>query len=264
MNIRVCSHCGSENDLTRVFCAECGTRLPEATVESSGPTVGSKPVVGSAPALPRQIGKPSSQASGQGFFGFLFSQLFASALLAALLAALIQMAREPDMIPPRSGESSAPAQDILPMLRDLSASTHPASWMINQKAINAFLETAVQMKSPDSAEALLGAKFQRAFVRLGTGSADLGIEQSFFSHNVYLLLEFQPEPSPQGLGAKIIGGAIGRLPVPPVLLPYFVRLFQPTISGLDQSLDPVRRAKSASINPGDVTLQWAGAGTPAR
>lgn len=267
MSVRVCSQCGTENDVTRVFCANCGMRLPESAVASAGPATALKPAVGGAPALPKPAGrrgfKPARKPSERGLFSFLFSQLVSTILLAAFLAALIQMVREPDNIPPRSGESGSAAQDVYETLRGLASSTHPGSWTVNQNAINSFLETMIKGASPDSAESVVGAKFQRAFVRLGNGCADLGIEQNFLSRNIYLLLEFQPEPSPSGLGAKMTGGAIGRLPVPDVLLPVFSRFFQSTLSGLGQTLAPVRQARTADITPQGVKLQWDGSGTPA-
>jgi len=267
MSVRICSQCASENDVTRVYCANCGMRLPESAVESSAPAV-SKAAAGGAPALPRPVGRRASQparkSSERGLFGFLFSQLLSAVVVAALLAALIQMVREPDNIPSRSGESGSAAQDIYETLRSLSSSTNPGSWTVNQNAINSFLETTIKPASPDSAESMAGAKFQRAFVRLGDGSADFGLEQNFLTRNIYLLLEFQPSPSPEGLGVKVTGGAVGRLPVPEVLLPVFSKLFHSAIAGLGQPLAPVRLARTAAITPGDVTLQWAGSGSPAR
>ncbi|TSA29082.1 MAG: hypothetical protein D4R65_15790 [Verrucomicrobiaceae bacterium] len=268
MSVRVCSQCASENDLTRVFCANCGMRLPEDAVESSSPAAAKLMAGGGAPALPmpagRRVSKSARKPSERGLFGFLFSQLVSTILLAALLAALIQMVREPDNIPPRSGENGSAAQDVYETLRGLASSPHPGSWTVNQNAINSFLETTIKAAAPDSAESMIGAKFQRAFVRLGDGCADLGIEQNFLTRNIYLLLEFQPEPSTGGLGAKMTGGAIGRLPVPNSLLPVFSRLFHSTISGLGQPLAPIRQARTAAITPQDVKLQWDGSGTPSR
>lgn len=268
MSVRVCSQCASENDLTRVFCANCGMRLPEDAVESSNPAV-TKTMAGGAPALPnpaagRRVSKSGRKSSERGLFGFLFSQLVSAILLAALLAALIQMVREPDNIPPRSGESGSAAQDVYETLNAMASSTHPGSWTVNQNAINSFLETTIKAAAPDSAESIIGAKFQRAFVRLGDGCADFGIEENFLTRNIYLLLEFQQESTPRGLDAKITGGAVGRLPVPDVLLPVFSRLFQTTISGLRQPLAPVRLARTATITPQGVRLQWDGSGTPSR
>lgn len=103
-------------------------------------------------------------------------------------------------------------------------------------------------------------EFQRAFVQLQEGSFQLGIEQKFLERNIYFLLEGQPEASGSGLDVKWSGGSIGRLPVHPALIPVFLRLFQPTITGLAQPLDLLRQTSSVKISPVDATFQCPGTG----
>jgi hypothetical protein len=190
--------------------------------------------------------------------GHLVSKLISTAFLAAILAGLIQMAREPDRVPERSGASATKASETLATLRDLGSSTRPISWAINQNAANEFLATTIQMEPSGSTERAPWVKFGRVFVRLDADRLTFGIEQQFLNRSLYLLLDVVPETSPQGLDAKVVSGAIGRLRVPPALLPVFMRLFQPMITGLAQPLDLIRHAKSVTVTPADVTLQWAG------
>lgn len=257
MSDRACIHCGSENDSTRVFCSNCGTRLPERAPEPGGEAPATPGRC--APPLPQPVRgnpvKPLPKPAERGITGVLVRELILTAFLAAILAGMIQMAREPDQIPPRSGASDTGARETLATLRELGSSTRPIRWTINQNAANEFLATTIQMEQSNS---LLQVKFGRAFVRLDTGRLTCGIEQQFLGRSLYLLLDVVPEASPQGLDAKVVGGAIGRLPVPPALLPVFMRLFQPMITGLAQPLDLIRQAKSVAVTPTDVTLQWAG------
>ncbi|MEI6279151.1 MAG: hypothetical protein WCQ16_07195 [Verrucomicrobiae bacterium] len=185
-------------------------------------------------------------------------ELLLAAFLGAILAGVVQMAREPDRIPPCCAANASVAGEMLAALRELASSKRPISWTINQTAVNEFLATTIRMKPSDSTWSGPGAKFQRAFVRMDTGRLALGVEQQFLGRRLYFFLDVIPEPSPQGMGAKVVGGTIGRLPVPPVLLPAFLRLFEPTISGLSQPLALIRQAKSVTVNPVDATLQWAG------
>jgi hypothetical protein len=185
-------------------------------------------------------------------------ELILTAFLGAILAGMIEMVREPDRIPPRSSANAGAASETLDTLHALNSSTRPVSWTINQNAANEFLATTIEMESTDGGNNGLRATFQRAFVRLDTGRLTLGVEQQFLTRSFYFLLDAVPEPLPQGMGAKVVGGAIGRLPVPPVLLPVFMRFFQPTVAGLAQPLGLIRQAKSVTIKPEDVTLQWAG------
>jgi len=190
--------------------------------------------------------------------GVLVRELILMAVLAAILAGMIQMAREPDRIPSRSDASATAASETLATLRELGSSTRPISWAINEDEMNEFLAATIQMTPSGSTDSGLKAKFQRAFVRLDTGRLALGVEQQFLGRSLYFLLDVVPETSPAGLDAKVVGGAIGRLPVSPVLLPVLMRLFQPTITGLAQPLDLIRHAKSVTVTPANLTLQWAG------
>lgn len=272
--MRICAHCEGENDDTRVFCSNCGTRLPgpdpaaaPESADRSAPTA--PPAVGSAaPPLPgvpsRRSRTPSSPTveSDKGAAGFLIASLFWMAVVSLTLAALIQMVRPPDNIPSPVGINTSAAHETLSTLTELVASPRAISWTVNSKAINQFLETTIEMKPADSGVSNLSARFQRAFVKLRKGSFALCIDQKFMNTNLYFLLEIQPVVTSAGLDAKPVGGAIGRLPVHPALLPVFLRLFEPTITGLSQPLGLLKKAKSVTITPDDATLQWPGTGNP--
>ena len=274
--MRTCGHCGEDNDDTRVFCANCGTRLPErdpATAAEpagrTGPTA--PPAVGSsAPPLPagppRKSKKPAKAAAAgdKGVAGFFIASLFWMAVVSATLAAVVQMVRSPDNVPAPLGINTSAAHETFSTLEDLVASPKAISWTLNSKAINQFLETTIEMKPGSSGNSNLSARFQRAFIILHKGSFALCVDQRFMSSNLYFLLEVEPVITDSGLGAKPVGGAIGRMPVHPALLPVFLRLFEPTITGLAQPLDLLKKAKSVAITPDDATLQWPGTGNPAQ
>jgi hypothetical protein len=185
--------------------------------------------------------------------------LFWIAALGALLAALIQMAREPDRIPPAVGADSAASKATFATLSELASSPTAASWTVNGKAINQFLETTIQMKP--AAGGALTPSFQRAFISLRAGDFSLGIEQLFLGRHLYFVLDAVPTLTAGHLGAKATGGAIGRLPVHPLLVPLFLRLFEPTLGGLSQPAGFLTQAKSVTLTPDDATLEWPGTGT---
>lgn len=263
MSAQACSHCGSENDSTRVFCGNCGTRLP--AVEPEPAAAGPGGPGRCAPPISKPFRKPPlkplQKPAGRGLVGTLMSliwSLIVTAFLAGILAGLVQMVREPDQIPARSGASTAVATETVAALRELGSSTRPITWAIKQSAINEFLAATIQGETPSGADNWPRIKFERAFVRLESGRLALGIERSVLNRSLYVMLEVVPESLPQGLDAKVVGGTIGRLPVPPALLPVFLRLFQPTITGLTDTFDLIRKAKSVTVTPADITLQWAG------
>src|SRR5664279_2411570 len=98
--MRACQHCGGENDDTRVFCSNCGIRLPEAApsdpTDSAGrPSAGSglaaPPLPGVPYKRPDRRSQPSSRPASaeRGVTGFLVSSLFWLVVVSATLACLI-------------------------------------------------------------------------------------------------------------------------------------------------------------------------------
>lgn len=268
--MRTCPHCQAANDLTRVFCAECGTRLP-ALDPAEAPrqeAPAAKAAGSAAPPLPEPIRrisptKPLKKAQPS-LPAVLIKMALSTAVVAAILAALVQIVREPDGVPPAAEVSTASAQETLASLKSMGDFDRPISWTINQKALNEFLASTIRM-APESIPSYgLGAEFQRAFVRLTPGRASLGIEQKFLTRSIYFLLDIEPQKSAGGLEAKVVGGGLGRLPMPAAILPMFQRLFEPTISALSQPLDAIRRADAVTIEAGDIKLQWDGTGSSQR
>ncbi|MFA7345662.1 MAG: zinc ribbon domain-containing protein [Terrimicrobiaceae bacterium] len=275
--MRACQHCGTQNDDTRVFCGNCGTRLPAP--DSSGPTAPpalQAPRAGAAPGLPsagisapplpesafrkkRRASRPAP-VSERGASGFLVSSIFWLAVVSATLACMIQMVRAPDNVPAPAGADTSAARETFSTLKELAESAKPISWTVNSKAVNQFLESTIEMKPNETGLSALTARFQRAFVNLHQGSLTLCVDQKFLGADLYFLLDVVPEKSGPGLGARVTGGGIGRLPVHPALLPVFQRLFTPVLAGLSQPLDILKKAKSATITPDDATLQWPGTG----
>lgn len=271
--MKTCQHCGDVSDDTRVFCANCGTRLPAMDSESDTGSAGKSPTGGVAPAVGRTTAPPLPGASGpnakkavspkhgKNTFGSLFSTLVSTAVLAALLACMVQIFREPDHLPPASGIDVSAANGSLSVLKGLATAATPAKWAINNRIANQFLETTVEMKSANGAiPAPLEVEFQRAFVLFRSGSFGLGVDQKFLGRDFYFVLNVEPENSGSGLGARLNGGSIGRLPVHPALTPVFLKFFQPTIAGLSGPVEYLKQAKSVIITPDDATLEWAGTG----
>jgi len=271
MSARTCPHCGAANDLTRVFCAECGTRLP-AHVPEEAPCEGQPAAAAtagtSAPPLPAPVRrrapvKPIKQAQPS-LVALLAKMVLSTAVLAAILAAVVQIVRAPDGIPPVAEPNVAATVETLSSLKRMGESELPISWTLNEKSVNEYLASTIRMAPEAIPSYGLGAEFQRAFVILVPGRVNLGIEQKFLTCSVYFLLEFEPQKSDAGLEAAVTGGALGRLSIPAALLPAFRRLFDPTLSALSPPLDAIRRADAVTIQSGDIKLQWAGTASSPR
>jgi len=274
--MRACQHCGTDNDDTRIFCGNCGVRLPEAgaSAPASPAATAGKQAAGTgaglaAPPLPgvpyKRPNRRSRQSSRpvpaeRGVTGFLVSSLFWLAVISATLACVIQMVREPDNIPEVVGVDTSAAHETFSTLKELGESPKPISWTVNSKAINQFLESTVEMKPAAAGVSDLSARFQRAFVKLSKGNFALCIDQKFVGAHLYFVLALEPESTGSGLRVRTVGGSIGRMPVHPALMPAFLRLFEPTIAGLFQPLELLKKAKSVAITPDTATFQWPGTG----
>jgi hypothetical protein len=269
MSVKVCPHCADENDETRVFCSNCGTRLPAEVTESRGGQKGANSVDAglAAPVLPtvgpRRKFKPArvSKVQSDGIVGRLIRQVFLTVALGALLACLVQMSRSPDRIPGAEAPNAAAAQKTFSTMEACATSPDSSNWTVNEAAINQFLVTTIQMV-PGYGVANLRAEFRRVFLMLGEGEADYCIEQRLFGKSFYLVLRFRPEGAAGGMSAKITGGTIGRLPFDPHLAPLLLPFFRASLDGLAQATELVGKADKVAISPTDVSIQWPGVHKP--
>lgn len=271
MSARVCGQCGTENDATRVFCANCGSRLPETTIEPGTAVATNEiPRAGrSAPELPgarqpvrRSKGKPAlSQAAPSASVGRLFSQILSTALLGAALAAIIQIARVPDGVPAVQSANPAATSERMETLQAGASATQPSLWVVNQDAANEAIATIIQMK-PDVSGSVVNARFVRAAVSFDAGFFEFFIQQKFLGRDLYLTLRGVVRSSGNGCTVEWVGGSAGRLPVAPALLQVYARLFGQVFLGLEQATGFLSRAGDIRFEPGKATVQWTGRPAP--
>jgi len=264
MNVKVCASCSEENDVSRIYCQNCGSRLPEeltpaskAAVAAAGESVQS---ARSAPALPvsrrSQPIKPTRDGAPS-LLGVLVPQIFYTAVMAAILACVVQMARQPDGIPSAVPVNAAAAQKTFSTMQDCANSAQSGSWTVNEAAINEFIISTVQMRSSGSSS-MFQAEFRRAFLVLRAGAASYFVEQSVLGGALFFQLQFEPEAVSGQLQPRVTGAAIGRLPIHPSLVAAIMPFFRPSLSGLDQATALLQKAGGATITPTEVVIQWPG------
>lgn len=246
-----CGACGHENDETRVFCQNCGARLERpagaAAPKISGPT--------KVPTGPQKI-----QRQGMGPVGFLFwvlRRLLSSAILGALIAMLIQMARAPEGIPPAKPGNEAAARQLFETIQTFAENIYPRSLDVTQDQINNYLAARI-LPAKDQAQGMnFRAEFQRAFVVIGTGQADLFIEQKFLGYPVYLYLT--AVPGAPGEPLRYSGGGVGRIRLHEKLVPLLERVINPVITSATDVSPLVGKATGVAFVPGVAKLSWPGA-----
>lgn len=279
MSNRICQQCGFENDHTRVFCQNCGTRLPvveESTLPAdsapaAAPSAGKlfippsqqAPVSVRRPIRPVRVSEKTAQPVRRK--SSVIGRLFSTAIFGAIIAAGIQMARQPENILPGITPNPANAAEVYNQIRSASTTSLQRNVVLAQIQVNNYLASRLVSAPDDGSAAFYKARFERLFVELGTGQYRMVVEQKLNKWPFYISLIQRPVSSASGLSVVSVGGAIGRLPIHPALMPYFEKLFSPNML---ESLDVIRflrTASSVAITPSHVVFTWTGGapvGTP--
>lgn len=264
----VCDQCGFHNDLTRVFCHNCGARLTSppkevAEAEAPAPAAGASvpgrmqipPALGTSRVAGSSAPPPGSASTGSALAKFVRA-IVATAIFAAMLAAMIQMARTPDGLPSAQIVNTAMADGVSSAVE--SATKSGTGLVFKQAQINNFLAARIQALN-DGTQAVYQPQFVRAFVRLGSGEYRLYVEETVMGWPVFLCLAQVPAASPQGLSKTDVGGWIGRLPIHPKLLPVVQRLVNPVGASALQAAPDFSKATSISVTPEQITVGFIGA-----
>ncbi len=274
MSNQVCRQCGYENDSTRVFCHNCGTRLadagtpagpPPAVAAAGAPNVGklyippqqtepkispnTKPPV-KPPIRSRSADEPEKRPS-------FVRAVISTAILGAALAAIIQMFRPIDGMPPAVSPNEVKATELGQSMETSSHSPYPRVMPITIEQANNFL--AVRIVSAAAAdEPVYRPKFVRAFVVPGNGDYRFFIEEKLGELPIYLYLIQEPILNGTSVSINNKGGGIGRLPIHPSLLPLIQRLVDPVLASVNESTAGLHNVSAVTVTPTGASLSWQG------
>lgn len=257
MKVYKCGQCGHENDLTRVFCQNCGSRLEREEVEGSGTAEPAAAETG--PYIARNFTPLKTQPLRHepGVLSRLVRSLVSLIVISAILAALVQILRAPDGIPAPRPANEPQAAQLLSLVKTFASSGAARTLDIPEAQANNFLQCQV-VPADSSEKALWKAQFKRAFVVYGENQFRLAVEQEVLGRPVFMYLDYIPASSAQGTSANVIGGGLGRLPVHPGLLPFFQGYFSTVIDALGDVLGTLSKASSVQITPDAARLSWGG------
>ena len=244
-----CSQCGHENDPTRVFCQECGARLERPAGDE--PTI-SAPT--SVPVESRFRGRAVTTGLAATIFGFVRG-LLSTTILAAILAALIQMARQPDDVPPAQPANEVQAGQLLHTVQVLSGSNYARTVDISQAQANNYLAASI-VPDPTTSNSIFRADFSRAFVVIRSGQLKFFVEQRLFGWPIYMYLISAPEPAGAKASLRVTGGGIGRMPISPRLMPLLEGIMRPVISSTSEAVTVLESADEILFTPSTAKLSW--------
>jgi hypothetical protein len=259
--MKICTACNTENDDTRVFCLECGQRLPQPVAGS--PTGISQASVGaSAPPLPasrsvkKQIPRRTPNA-GRNVMSLFLNLLF-WAVLVGLVFGIYLFSQAPEVIRPALEKDAAASAALASFFR--KASTTPGgAWMGSEDSINRFLLENVKLV-PVAGPFGIHTEFKRCFVQLGEGHLDFVMEQSLEDYPLYFSLQLEPYSQDGDLKVRVLGASLGKLPVPALVAPYILAIWRPCFDSLGAIVDTLDSASSASVTPKSLVVRWPGKG----
>ena len=259
--MKICTACNTENNDTRVYCLNCGQRLP-APKPGSNPGFAEKNANVSAPHIPlAQTEKKSiprkAPNTGRNFASLFFNLLF-WAVLAGLVFAIYLVSQAPGVIRPAVEKDAAASAALASFFR--KASTTPGgAWMGSEESINRFLLENVKLV-PVAGPLGIHTEFKRCFVKLGEGNLDFVMEQSLEGYPLYFSLQLQPYTQDGDLKVRMTGATLGRLPVPAPVVPFILAIWQPCFDSLGAIVDSLDTANSASVTPKSLVVRWPGKG----
>ena len=243
-----CSQCGHENDPTRVFCQECGARLERGAGDE--PTISAPTKV---PAESRFRGRAAATGLAATIFGFVRG-LVSTAILAAILAALIQMARQPEDVPPAQAANEVQAGQLLHTVQVLSGSNYARTIDISQAQANNYLAASI-VPDPATSNSIFRADFSRAFVVIRSGELKFFVEQRLFGWPIYMYLITAPEAAGKA-SLRVTGGGIGRMPISPRLMPLLEGIMRPVIASTSEAVTVLESADEILFTPSMAKLSW--------
>lgn len=259
--MKICTACNTENDDTRVFCLNCGQRLPQSSPATS---VGVKqaPVGASAPPLPsskpvkKQIPRKSSNTA-RNLFSLFWNLLF-WAILAGMVFGIYLISQTPAAIRPAVEKDSAASVALASFFKKASM-TPGGAWMGSEDAINKFLVENVKLVPVKTALGI-HTEFKRCFVELGEGHLNFVMEQSLEDYPLYFSLKLEPYSQDGDLKVRVLGASLGKLPIPAFVAPYILAIWRPCFDSLGAILETLDSASSASVTPKSLVVRWPGKG----
>jgi len=238
----VCSKCGYDNELGRIFCHSCGAKLDLTEIKA-----------------PSQGGKPLTKKA-KGGAGKLFSRVISVAIIAFLVVLVFLALQVPSVRPISTSSDDLNLSDQKrAALDNVLALKKPATVSITEGELNSFIQTlGFQGGTPGTLE-LVPTKLQ---VELGNGVVRLvllGRLHIAGSIEKEMYLSYTGVPTIEGseFVFKPTAGALGGLPISPWFLEktglydhYFARLF----ARQDQEKRILNSLSSINVTPQSVDL----------
>jgi len=240
----ICSKCGYDNELGRIFCHSCGAKLNLSEIKS-----------------PSQGGKDLTKKKRKGM-GLMLKRMIGILILAAIVAVIFLALQVPALRPISTSSEDLTSIDKKRFELDgLNLQKNPRTITISETEVNAFIDTLGLQKSEAKAPAIIPSKLQ---IELGDGFVT-----AVYISKIHLGGSFDKPVCLTYSGAlaiegghfvfKPIGGAIGSLPVHPLILEkthIFDRCYAKLFVNLDQEKQMLDTLASVSVTQKEILLTY--------
>jgi hypothetical protein len=240
----ICQKCGYDNELGRIFCHSCGTKLDLSEIKSVS-----------------QGGK-SLRRKKAGGFGKTIGRIINVAILVALLAVVYLAIQVPILRPITiTNEDSLAADKERFALDDLLLQKAPRAISISEAELNAFVESLGFTKGASKSLELTPTRLQLELGDSVVTAIFIGKINFAGSVSKELYLSYTGVPTIEGgrFVFRPVGGALGSLPISPWLLEktgvfdhYYARVF----GKLGQEKQVLDSLASISVTPKEVVLTY--------
>jgi hypothetical protein len=236
----VCPECQHENEVERVYCHDCGTRLDRSAVRRRN----KEPADDTRKRVQKMFDPRRARLRT------LFFTSCKLVLAACATAVVVQMLLPPDVpAPPKKGML---ASQFRFDLENMSARHQPQAIQYSEEQVNAFLAAALHTKQSSLNKPLL--EFKRVSVTFGENRFTVTTERSFFGYPLYTTCSYTPVLNDGKIVVTNRGGRIGRLEVHPVIARYMGILFGDVYSVLGREIKMVEKLRAVELHDKSVTL----------
>lgn len=244
-----CASCGYDNDPTRVYCHNCGTKLERGEGDPAPPSVFSQP--------PKVKIKKHREPVAWGRYFLFFLRL---CLLGGLAAAIVLAILPPLSIPASVAPDEDVASRLSGLVQDAATADGKRGFAISAADLQRWLMTMVKFRRPQNPWEM---DPQRVYAEQGDGSIRIGVEAAVAGAvNLYFEGKYTPVPAAGGgYELKPLGYSIGRLPIPaePQWLGWVVERQMNTLGeALAEPLSQLSKASQVQVTPKEVVLTWGG------
>ena len=260
MNQITCPSCGYANEITRVFCHQCGVRLPRTEAQVEEVAQANKVANQKAKVL-RQKGpakrKPPFRFSD--FLAGLLASVIKLSLLALVAAAILLALRSPETvpeIPQNSPQTIAAANGLQSKLSEIATIGYSGHLLTNAEQVNSFLSQRIAMQTGQ----MTLSRFLRPdtlAVSFAAQSFTLFLTYRFFDFPLVLQSTFEAKGESRKWRLQETSSYLGKLPLHPLLVEKAFRWYQPVADTLAGPLQSFSLAAELNLNPKFLRAAWS-------